>query len=100
MDIIPNKFICPITLKIMKEHVLYKDGYTFERDAISHQSIDKTKLIHDDNVQNNLLKRKAKLEINNKQRTKKICNTSNEIRLRQIEQNQIRVGMGLKEIIY
>jgi len=85
MDIIPNEFKYPITLKIMKEHVLYKDGYTFERDAIlnaiSHQSIDKTKLIHDGNVQNNLLKRKAKLEINNKQRTKKICNTSNEIRL-------------------
>ena len=52
---IPEEFLCPITLDIMKDPVLCEDGYTYERSAImsirnssspmTRQRIDKTKLI-------------------------------------------------------
>ena len=55
MDNIPDEFLCPITLEIMKEPVLCEDGYSYEKTAImtirnslspmTRQPIDKTKLI-------------------------------------------------------
>ena len=34
MDNIPDEFLCPITLEIMKDPVLCEDGHTYERTAI------------------------------------------------------------------
>lgn len=31
---IPNEYICPITLDIMKEPLVMPDGYTYEKEAI------------------------------------------------------------------
>ncbi len=55
MNPIPDEFICPITLDIMKDPVLCEDGYTYERTAImsiqpskspmTRQPFDKSKLI-------------------------------------------------------
>ena len=33
---IPNEFLCPITLSIMRDPVLAADGHTYEREAIEH----------------------------------------------------------------
>jgi hypothetical protein len=30
----PNNFLCPITLELMRDPVLAKDGHTYERKAI------------------------------------------------------------------
>ena len=55
MASIPDEFMCPITLDIMKDPVLCEDGYTYEKSAImaiqnslspmTRQPINKTKLI-------------------------------------------------------
>ena len=34
MQVIPNDFLCPITLEIMNEPVICSDGYTYERQSI------------------------------------------------------------------
>ena len=36
MSTIPNEFLCPITLSVMRYPVLAADGHTYEREAIEH----------------------------------------------------------------
>jgi len=72
-DIIPNEFICPITLDIMIDPVICEDGYTYERNAIllltksisplTRQPIDKTRLISNQTI-------KECIEIFNKRNAK------------------------------
>ena len=71
MDNIPDEFICPITLEVMKDPVICNDGYTYERSAIesitgnispmTRQEIDKTNLIPNRALKNCILRYNEKL---------------------------------------
>ncbi len=32
----PNEFVCPLTMELMKDPVVLTDGFTYEREAITH----------------------------------------------------------------
>ena len=74
MDNIPDEFICPITLEVMKDPVICNDGYTYERSAIesitgnispmTRQEIDKTNLIPNRALKHCILRYNEKLITN------------------------------------
>lgn len=82
---IPEDFLCPISLDIMKDPVIAADGHTYERENITkwlsqnkkHSPLDGSKL-SDNNLQENILVRKIINSFHDKGNDKKYqCNSNN-----------------------